>query len=254
MIMGTGITLDFATAVATDVGLRRQVNEDSVRVVAPNGSRGDLLAIIADGMGGHGYGDIASRRAVDAAVGAYDEGNPEHAAAIVAAVAEANRAVFELAEADPRLRGMGTTCTALSIRRDEAACAHVGDSRLYLLRDAALYQMTEDHSQVRALVTRGIISAEDARVHGERNVLLRALGTSPEVAIDGWAPFTLRAGDRLLLCTDGLHGSVTDAEMARALGGRTPADACGELIALALARGGEDNITAAIVLVQGVAS
>jgi len=240
---------DLSYATRTDVGLKRQVNEDAVRVFSRVNGGCELLAVVADGMGGHGHGDLASRIAVQAVGDAYrSSGEGDPAAALREAVTQANRAVFFAAQQDCRLRGMGTTCTAVAIQDGAAFCAHVGDSRLYLVRGGALYAMTMDHSQVGELVAQGLMTAAEAKVHHERNVLLRALGTAAEVAVEAWeAPFPLRDGDRLLLCTDGLHGLVADADLARAMALDGADAACRELIALARAGGGDDNITAAVI-------
>lgn len=242
---------ELSSAAATDLGLKRQVNEDSVRVVhAVNGHAG-LLAVVADGMGGHGHGDMASRLAVHTVAEAYGTHGIEGAATLREAVTHANRTVFFVAQQDTALRGMGTTCTAVAIRDGAAVCAHVGDSRLYLVRGGAIYTMTMDHSQVGDLVAKGLLSPAEAKTHQDRNVLLRALGTEPEVAIDCWdEPFPLRDGDRLLLCTDGLHGLVADEELNQILASAEPDEACRQLIALARARGGDDNITAAVIHVR----
>jgi serine/threonine protein phosphatase PrpC len=242
---------ELSSAMASDLGLKRQVNEDNVRIVhGVNGHRG-LLAVVADGMGGHGHGDLASLLTVHTVAEAYGTRGIENAAALRAAVTHANRSVFFTAQQDTALRGMGTTCTALAIRDGAALCAHVGDSRLYLVRDGAIYTMTMDHSQVGDLVAKGLLTAAEAKTHRDRNVLLRALGTEAEVVVDCWdEPFPLRDGDRLLLCTDGLHGLVADEELNQIVGNVAPAEACRQLIALARARGGDDNITAAVVHVS----
>jgi protein phosphatase len=243
---------DLACATATDPGLKRPVNEDSVLIVRRNNGHRDLLAVVADGMGGHGHGDVASQLTVHTVVENYQAHADGDAGALLrAAVEQANRSVFLTAQQESALHGMGTTCTAVVIRDGEAVCAHVGDSRLYLARGAGIYTMTVDHSHVAALVSQGVLTPADARIHAERNVLLRALGTDPDVAIDSWdAPFPLREGDRLLLSTDGLHGLVDDEEMLQILTSRDPEGACRDLIALARARGGDDNITAAVIAVR----
>lgn len=246
--------MNIAAAALSDPGLHRTINEDAVGVVPAGGADGarDFVAVIADGMGGHGHGDLASRIAVAAVVEHYDNSAGDLVAGVRAAVARANRAVYLTASRDEALHGMGTTCTAIAIRGGDVACAHVGDSRLYLVRDGGIYAMTEDHSAVRDLVARGVLTAEDARHHGSRNVLLRALGTAADVPIAAWEqPFPLRAGDRLLLSTDGLHGLVDDDELRRIVEDLPPAEACRELIALARERGGHDNITAAVLHIEG---
>ena len=251
---GGGRRLACAAATLTHVGLKRRVNEDSVLLQRPEGGNRDLLAVVADGMGGHGFGDVASRIAAESVQRAYRAAAVSPAAALRTAVEVANAAIYRQASVDPRLRGMGTTCTAMVVRDDEVVCAHVGDSRLYLARGGGLYQMTEDHSQVRGLVSRGLITAEEARVHDERNVLLRALGTQASVEVSTWEPIGLRDGDRLLLCTDGLHGLVADAEIAAAMAEEQPETAAARLVDLALARGGDDNVSVIVVFLTGAAS
>ncbi len=247
-------TLLTTAAAATDIGLVRQVNEDCVRLLRNGNRHGDLLAIIADGMGGHGHGEVASLLAVQSVACAYESAaDRPPAEALRGALEQANRSVFFAAQQDAQLRGMGTTCTAVAIRAGMVSCAHVGDSRLYLARGGGLYTMTADHSYVGSLIATGKMTAAEARMHADRNILLRALGTAPEVAIDCWPePLPLFDGDRLLLCTDGLHGVATEDEMRQILAAtRSPEDACRELIAAARGRGGFDNITVAVIHVTG---
>jgi protein phosphatase len=246
---------------ATDAGCVRTNNEDSVRVVrapADQGTTTALLAIVCDGMGGHAGGEIASRIAVDTvtrgflamvsankalrrpdANGAVDPGT-----ALVASVSQANRAVFEAARADTTLLGMGTTCTALVFANGLAWCAHVGDSRCYLLRGGEIFAMTEDHSAVMALVRDGEISRDEARAHPDRNVISRALGSHADVEVASWPrPFVMRAGDRFLLCSDGLHDVLTE-ERIRTIGSTdSPDRACQALVAEARAGGAPDNVS-----------
>jgi serine/threonine protein phosphatase PrpC len=227
------------SAALSDTGARR-VNEDAFRV--------DFRAVVADGMGGHGHGDTASRIAVDAVVAGYAHDAPDASHALRSAVEGANAAVFLTARRDAALTGMGTTCTAIAIRGSALALSHVGDSRLYLVRDARIYAMTEDHSLVTQLVSEGVITAGAARVHAERNVLLRAIGTSIEAGVSSWQkPFPLRPGDRLLLTTDGLHGTLDDEELLDAASSLPPDAACRALVALALARGSDDNVTLIVI-------
>lgn len=247
--------MNIQAAALSDVGLERHVNEDAAGMLpaSHNGSpTRDFLAVVADGMGGHGHGDVASQLAVAAVVQSYAHASSDLTLALRAAVERANAAVFLTAAQHQPLRGMGTTCTAVAIRGDEIACAHVGDSRLYLIRGGGIYAMTEDHSAVRDLVARGLLTHDEARHHADRNVLLRALGTCPTVSVAAWREtFLLRPGDRLLLSTDGLHGLVDDDELLHLIDGSMPGDACRELIALANARGGHDNITAAVLHIEG---
>jgi protein phosphatase len=150
---------------------------------------------------------------------------------------------------------MGTTCTALVLQNGTAISAHVGDSRLYLVREGGIYLMTEDHSAVMEMVKAGLITIEQARHHPEKNVILRAMGSHPDVEVTTWQePFPVRAGDSFLLCSDGLYDLVENDEIKRAVEAAEPRAACESLIALAKERGGHDNISVGIVslLASGV--
>jgi len=241
---------DITVSVASDIGCQRTNNEDAARSVLPGDPdvrrRKGVLVVVADGMGGHSAGEVASHLAVDVIHRAYydDGGGPTLADALL----RANEAIYEMAQRDRALAGMGTTCTALVVRGGQAECAHVGDTRLYLVRQDQIYRMTEDHSEVRSLVAHGLLSAEEAQHHAERNVILRALGTHPTVDVSTWnEPFPIRAGDRFVLSSDGLHDLVEDEEIkALALAEQGQA-ACEAMVALAKSRGGRDNITVALV-------
>lgn len=244
---------EIVASVRTDKGCVREVNEDSGRFVRPSDpallrAKGALV-VVADGMGGHSAGEVASQMAVELVSRLYYEaGGDDAQGALALAVAEANRRIYAESEADAARRGMGTTCTALALRGGAAFAAHVGDSRLYLLRDGGTYQLSEDHSHVMELVRRGLITKEEARTHEDKNVILRALGTTPEVEVSVIKAFEVRAGDFYLLCSDGLHDLVHDEEIGRVvLGAGDVHAACEELIALAKERGGHDNITVGLV-------
>ena len=243
-------------SVVSDRGRVREANEDRVRLVRPADAetlaRRGVLVLVADGMGGHLAGEVASDLATATIHRAYYDCPGEVPDALRGAFLEANRLILEQASNDPALQGMGTTCTALVILGWKAHWAHVGDSRLYLARAGRLYQMTEDHSAVARLVAQGLISRADARRHEDRNVILRALGTHMDLEVDVSAhPIDLQDGDRCLLATDGLCDLVDDDDLLR-LGGHGPvAEASGQLVELAKARGGHDNITVALVAVEG---
>jgi protein phosphatase len=245
-------TTTIAAALSTDPGCVRERNEDNGRIVRPQSSalgetRG-ILAIVADGMGGHASGEVASALAVDAVHRAYYEAGGEPSSALAEALQAANRAIFDEASRDQRLQGMGTTCVALAIRGDEAYAANVGDSRLYLIRSGGIYQMTTDDSAVAAMVAQGLLTREQARTHEERNVILRALGTREEVQVTVWEqPLPIRPGDVFLLCSDGLTDLVDEQELLRVASTQAPAQACEALVALARERGGFDNITVAVL-------
>jgi len=244
--------LDVAVHVLTDVGCSREINEDSVRSVQPHdlaikAARG-VLVVVADGMGGHSAGEVASQLAVNTIHHAYYRHAGEAGPALRESFEEANRVIYEAAGRDSRLSGMGTTCTALAVCEGRAFCAHVGDTRLYLVRGKEIYLMTEDDSAVRAMVANGALTAAEARHHADRNVILRALGTHPAVTVSSWTQgFPCRAGDAFLLCSDGLHELVSDDEIRGIVVGRSDLAACEALVQLARSRGGPDNITVALV-------
>jgi serine/threonine protein phosphatase PrpC len=242
-------------SVQTDKGCVREINEDSGRMVRPAdpqllASKGTLV-VVADGMGGHSAGEVASQMAADIVSRVYYETKAEPGAALKGAVEEANRRIHEAAAEDEAKHGMGTTCTALALCGGRAYAAHVGDSRLYMLRAERLYQLSEDHSAVNEMVKLGIITKEQARTHEDKNVILRALGTVPEVEVAVLEPFAVRAGDRYLLCSDGLHDLVLEGEIASVLSESEDIHAAGErLIAMAKERGGHDNITVGIIAIM----
>jgi protein phosphatase len=241
-------------SLLTDIGCRRKVNEDAGRYVYPRDERvltdKGLLAIVADGMGGHSAGDVASRIATEVINRVYYGDDAEATEALKRAFREANRQIFEAARNDRALEGMGTTCTTLVLRQGKAICAHVGDSRLYLVRDRQIYVLTEDHSAVMEMVKRGLLTQGEARHHADKNVILRALGSHAEVQVTVWnEALPIREGDRFLLCSDGLYDLVEDEEIKQTVLTNDPHAACESLIALAKARGGYDNITVGVLAV-----
>ncbi len=234
----------------TDRGLRRSRNEDSHGVWVPEDpaeiERRGVFLVVADGMGGGRAGDVASRLAVETTMRAMREApGLDLLAELSAALAAANRALYveNVRVAEPP--GMGTTLTAAVVRGPDIFLAHVGDTRVYLLRAARLTQVTEDHSLVAHLVAEGEITADEARVDPRRNLLTRSVGLTPEVRVDaGHLKWTFMPGDVLILSTDGLHGLVSNEEMARAVGAAASLEEAGAaLVALALEAGGIDNIT-----------
>lgn len=246
---------EFVVSLLTDVGCRRELNEDSGRYVQPTDpdllARKGTLVIVADGMGGHAAGEVASSTAVEVINRVYYEDRADASIALKRAFQKANREIYEASSKDENLKGMGTTCTALVLHDGAALLAHVGDSRLYLVRDSEIYLQTEDHSAVMEMVKRGLLSAEEARRHPDKNLILRAMGRHPDVEVAMWEePFPLREGDHFVLCSDGLCDLVDDAEMKQAVLENDPHAACEALIALAKQRGGHDNVTVGIVRVQ----
>jgi PPM family protein phosphatase len=235
---------------ATDVGLQRAGNEDSHL-------RGRTVFAVADGLGGHQGGEVASAMAVER-LGALDGrsfAEPAQAAAALAdAIADANRAILERGVADQGLWGMGTTVTAAAVVGDLVLqLAHVGDSRAYLLRgDGPPRQLTTDHTVVGELVRRGRLTPQQAASHPERSILTRAVGLDPNVQVEQPAPLGLQPDDQVLLCSDGLTETVADEQLAQVLAGQADGDdACRALIAAANAAGGPDNITVVLLRVAG---
>lgn len=226
--------------VSTDVGRVRAGNEDSYLVDAP-------LFVVADGMGGHVAGDVASATAVEVLDARSGSLTASDSATLEAAIKEANASIFRKAQADASLRGMGTTCTLLLVDGANAQLAHVGDSRAYLFRDGALTQITEDHTLVSRMVAEGRIAEEEARRHPQRSVITRALGVDTDVQVD-LTTLELRDGDRVLLCSDGLTTMLENPQVSQVLADETdPQSAAESLVEAANAAGGEDNITAIVV-------
>jgi len=254
--------MNLAVSAATDLGLRRTENEDTAAYWIPEDparhDRGVLL-VVADGMGGSSAGEIASHLTVETVLdairdGEFDGDHPEDD--LYHAVLAANHLVHQRSIQDSNLHGMGTTCTAAIIRDRAVYFAHVGDSRAYLVRGGEMRQITDDHSLVQQLVQARQLTPEEARVDPRRNVVTRSVGVSSEVDVDyGRVDTPLADGDTLLLCTDGLHGLVEDAELAKLASNERLDDACRDLIELARSRGGYDNITVILArLGQAVAA
>lgn len=235
-------------AAVSDVGLQRKANEDCYAVAEDLG-----LYVVADGMGGHAAGQLASElccRAMVEAVRASREPGDSLAERLRAAVVEASDAIFATAKARPEVAGMGTTVVATLIAGERAAIAHVGDSRVYRIRGDRIRQLTDDHSVVGELVRRREISADAAREHHLRHVLTRALGVRPRVEPD-LAEIALEPGDAFVLCSDGLVNHVHDDEIAKLAGGECDLQEAAErLVELANRRGGEDNTTVVLLRVE----
>ncbi len=236
----------------TDLGIVRANNEDSLYLDSGMG-----LFVVADGMGGHASGEVASKIAVDVIrdyvngfkegrsiqVGAYQEEFSEATNRVGSAVRLANKAVYEAAEVNSAWRGMGTTVAAAMLNGNRLSIAHVGDSRVYLVRAGNIEQLTDDHSVVYEQIKRDLLTKEAARKSELKNLLTRALGTAPDVDVD-LDELTLADGDILLLCTDGLNSMVSDDDILSVLlSTDNPSYACERLIGMANENGGKDNVT-----------
>jgi PPM family protein phosphatase len=226
----------------------RKRNEDAVDCLLPDAGEQagmwDLLALVADGMGGHAAGDVASGIAADTVrrLCTELEGSPPEV--LAGCLAAANRAILERSRSDPACAGMGTTCTVLALHDGAAFLAHIGDSRAYLLRGGKLRQISEDDSLVAEMVRNGLLSAAEARVSPERNVILRALGADDMLEATVWQEgLPVCPGDAFILCSDGLSNLVDDATIAARVARLSPSEACNSLCEAALAAGGTDNIS-----------
>lgn len=222
----------------TDRGLVRELNEDAL------GYRDHLFAV-ADGMGGHEAGEIASAIAVESILASETDSEPK--TALETAVHRANQAILDRIALQPELSGMGTTLVVLVIRENQAFTAHVGDSRIYLLTQNRLQQVTHDHSLVAELVKNGGLTEAEAKSHPQRNILTQALGAKGELEIE-INSISLMTGDRLLLCTDGLTGMLQDTEIQALLAQTKEPQAIAEdLVRTANERGGSDNISVIVI-------
>ncbi len=238
-----GIRLGVRGAASTDTGRQRSNNEDAVLV------RGGLL-VVADGMGGHEGGEVASAIAIAALEELGDDPAED---AVVAAMIEANARIRAADATSAAPTGMGTTCTAVLVADDGAHVAHIGDSRAYLFRDGILTQLTRDHALLAEMVRTGVLSAEQASHDDRRNVILRALGAAERPDIDV-ATTPLCAGDRILVCSDGLTAPVADADIAAVLAAALDAAATADrLVRLANEAGGPDNVTVIVADIVHVA-
>lgn len=234
--------MKYTYATGTNQGRVRDTNQDTVYPESGGVADDSLLIAVADGMGGHSGGEVASRDAMDAAVGLAGD-DP----AVDERIMAANEAVLSHARADWNLAGMGTTMTLAELSADGALrIGHVGDSRAYLLRHGILTQLTQDHTFVAEQVRAGRLDPDEARTHPRRSMLTRAVGLAGELTVDV-VEERLSPGDRLLLCSDGLSGMVHDSAIEKALAEGTPEEAVWALIEAANQAGGHDNISVAIV-------
>jgi len=246
------MTVELDIGRRTDIGRRREHNEDCLAIYHhpefedEAGSRGTLL-IVADGMGGYAAGEIASRTAVEAILNAY-YGNlsDDVTQGLTRAVRDANRAVLDEANRDADRAGMGTTLALAVVWSGHLAVANVGDSRVYLIRDGRIAQISRDHSWIAELLAVGKITPEEARHHPMRNVVTRSLGGRPDLDIEVYPPLKLRRGDIVLVCSDGLWGMVSAEQMLQIVESHSAQAAADALVAAANDAGGHDNITAIV--------
>jgi len=235
----------------TDTGLVRPNNEDNFHI----GEKRNLL-VVADGMGGHASGEVASRMAVDIIhdyfderkgsqpfIGTYQNEYSDGTNRLGSAIRLANMAIHDLSESTSQYHGMGTTVVAVLINEKKLSIAHVGDSRVYLIRSQSIEQLTDDHSVAYEQIKKEMMSREEAESSNMRNILTRALGVHPQVEVD-LCELTLMPGDRLVLCSDGLYSMVPDRDILTVITSMSESSqACQALIKMANDNGGRDNIT-----------
>src|SRR5436190_784071 len=243
-------------AQLTDVGRKREHNEDNMAFVIPKDSQvmasKGALFIVADGMGGHAAGEVASEIAVDTVSNMYyQEDSKDVAVSLLRAIRRANASIHQRAAENMLRSGMGTTCVAAVLRGNMSYIANVGDSRAYLVRGNQVRQISQDHSWVAEQVRAGLLTEDQARSHAQRNVITRCLGTQPDVEIDVF-PVELQESDALVLCTDGLSGLISDEELRTIVDQHQPQESVYLLVERANENGGPDNITAIVVRVQEI--
>jgi len=242
---------DIDLGLLTHVGMVREENQDWYAFYEPAEEeelcRKGRVLVVCDGMGGHNGGLVASHVAVEKFLEAVvEEGASDPDGILSRSMNWANRAVREQGSRDPKLYNMGTTCVALLVRGSELWTAHVGDSRAYLFRDGEVQQITHDHTYLNDLIDMGLLTPEQARNHPERNIITRCVGMADELQVE-MNRLLAKPGDIFLLCSDGLYNHVEDEEMREAVLTLDAQPACQALVDLANERGGEDNITVAIL-------
>ena len=253
------IRSDIELANASDIGCVRSANEDYYLFIEPQDDeefrRRGRLILVADGMGGHKGGRMASRLAGDTIRDVFLSSSEEDPLEVMReGFSKAHLAIADRAAADPELAGMGTTCTAIILRALHLTLGHIGDSRLYLIRDGSPQQVSRDHTVVNRMVEEGRLTPEQAQNHEKRHVLCAALGVGSDDDVDfAQDPVEIHAGDILLLCSDGLHGLISAEEMASVTIDQPLESACSELLAWARVRGGPDNITLQLVRLAAAA-
>jgi len=253
-VLAKQLRLDVAQL--TDVGRKREHNEDNMAYVIPKDEqvmiKKGALFIVADGMGGHAAGEVASEIAVDTVSNVYyQDDSDDVAVSLLHAIRRANASIYQRAAENMLRTGMGTTCVAAVLRGNMAYIANVGDSRAYLLRGSQVKQISQDHSWVAEQVRAGLLTEDQARTHAQRNVITRCLGTQAEVDIDVFQE-ELNDGDSFVLCSDGLSGLISDEELRRIVDQYLPQESVYHLVERANLNGGPDNITAIVVRIHEV--
>ncbi len=246
------LSRDYRAVAATDVGSVRDNNEDNLIFSRPFDKDKRIekgcLALVADGMGGHSKGELASKLATEIITRSYFDSSLDILEALKQAFEKANKTIYQQASKSARTKGMGTTCTAVVLLQDRIYLGHVGDSRAYLLNNEHLIQLSCDHTYVQHLLDKGMIQQEEALSHPQRNIITRAMGTNAKLNADySEQKVRFEEGDKLLLCSDGLYEYLPTHEIQDIIGQYSLNDAAHAMIQLAKKRGGHDNISVLIV-------
>ncbi len=234
------------TYCLSDIGRIRTNNEDSYLFKELNlfENAPSFLHVVADGMGGHLGGEVASSEVIEAIQHYFDKNDSSNITALLkGAIKFANQRIFDESTENSKLNGMGTTCTALYIVANQCYVAHVGDSRAYLVRGGEIQRLTKDHTVAQKMLEEGVVSDQEAMVIPQRSVLLRAVGINPEIQVDVLPPFDVLCNDIFVLCSDGLTEYLNDDEISSLVMEYDPTEACEKMVDIANERGGADNIT-----------
>ena len=247
-----GKRLDYRAVAATDTGAVRQKNEDSLVFIRPHEGEKrktkGCMALVADGMGGHSRGDIASGMAVECIPRNFFDSKEEVLPALKRAFDLTNKTIYQQAAKKVELKGMGTTCTAVVMRGNQLFLGHVGDSRAYLFKQGIPYQLSADHTYVQLLLDKGLIRPEEVLSHPDRNIITQAMGTSAQLKADySVVEKAFEVGDILVLCSDGLYEYIPAEECAKIIEAHSLNEAAQKMIDLAKKRGGHDNISVLLV-------
>jgi PPM family protein phosphatase len=248
-------TLAVTGAMLTHTGTVRSNNEDAVTYILPTYESGKpglgALVLLADGMGGHAAGEVASKLATDTITQCYYETLEPIPQALRSCFQTANALIHQQSKSEPQYAGMGTTCTAIAIHANHAFLAHIGDSRAYIMRRGCFFQITEDHTLVADLIRNGLLTEEEAAERPDRNVIVRALGPHPTAKPAIWDEgMALQSGDIFLLCSDGLSDLVDNETIKEIVSSRPAFEACEALIDSALQAGGHDNVSVGVFVVK----
>lgn len=240
--------MTFKTYALSDIGKIRKKNEDaylesSLKDLGNNA----MIMVVADGMGGHKAGDVASNQVIEVFKKNLDNGNFGSLEKLLEnSIIESNKTILDIADAKEHMKGMGTTCTAMILANGKSIIAHVGDSRAYLVRKNSIRQLTQDHTVAEHMVSYGMMSEIEAKSSPKKNILMRALGTSSELQVDIIPPINIQNEDIFILCTDGLVEYLGQEEILEIATSGDPEEACKKMVSIANERGGRDNITVVI--------